>query len=60
MTYSLNTLNGAAGGTASPRGAAGRFAHEIALVLGLAALVFWGLWHARRTFDRLDMAALAA
>ena len=26
----------------------------------LVALVFWGLWHARRTFDRLDMAALAA
>jgi len=25
----------------------------------LAALVFWGLWHARRTFGRLDMAALA-
>ncbi len=26
----------------------------------LAALVFWGLWHARRTFGRLDMAAFAA
>ena len=25
----------------------------------LAALVFWGLWHARRTFGRLDMAAFA-
>ena len=34
----------------------------ISLVTGtplLAALVFWGLWHARRTFGRLDMAALA-
>ena len=26
----------------------------------LAVLVFWGLWHARRTFGRLDMAAFAA
>ncbi|HEX4525567.1 MAG TPA: VC0807 family protein [Gaiellaceae bacterium] len=26
----------------------------------LAALVFWGLWHARRTFGRLDVAAFAA
>jgi intracellular septation protein A len=25
----------------------------------LAALIFWGLWHARRTFGRLDMAAFA-
>ena len=40
MTYSLNTLNDARGG-APTRGGAGRFAHEIALVLGLAALVFW-------------------
>ncbi len=41
MTYSLNTLNDAGGSTASQRGGAGRFAHEIALVLGLAALAFW-------------------
>jgi intracellular septation protein A len=26
----------------------------------LVALAFWGLWHARRTFGRLDMAAFAA
>ena len=26
----------------------------------LVVLVFWGLWHARRTFGRLDMASLAA
>jgi Protein of unknown function (DUF3159) len=26
----------------------------------LALLIFWGLWHARRTFGRLDMAAFAA
>ncbi len=41
MTYSLNTLNEPRGGSASPRGAANRLVHEIALVLGLAALVFW-------------------
>ena len=40
MTYSLNTLNPRAG-DAAPRARVGRFAHEIALVLGLAALVFW-------------------
>jgi hypothetical protein len=35
----------------------------ISIVTGtpvLGALVFWGLWHARRTFGRLDMAAFAA
>ena len=41
MTYSLNTLNDADSGGASSRSGAGRFAHEFALVLGLAALVFW-------------------
>jgi S-DNA-T family DNA segregation ATPase FtsK/SpoIIIE len=41
MTYSLNTLNNARAGGAAPRARVGRFAHEIALVLGLAALVFW-------------------
>jgi DNA segregation ATPase FtsK/SpoIIIE, S-DNA-T family len=41
MTYSLNTLNDTGARAASPQGGAGRFAHEIALVLGLAALVFW-------------------
>jgi intracellular septation protein A len=35
----------------------------ISIVTGapvLTALVFWGLWHARRTFGRLDVAAFAA
>jgi S-DNA-T family DNA segregation ATPase FtsK/SpoIIIE len=41
MTFSLNTLNKAGGDTAGPGAGAGRFAHEIALVLGLVALVFW-------------------
>jgi S-DNA-T family DNA segregation ATPase FtsK/SpoIIIE len=41
MTYSLNTLNTPRGDTASPRAGVARFAHEIALVLGLVALVFW-------------------
>jgi DNA segregation ATPase FtsK/SpoIIIE, S-DNA-T family len=41
MTYSLNTLNDAGSGGGNARSGAGRFAHEIALVLGLAALVFW-------------------
>ena len=39
MTYSLNTLNGA--GKSAPRSAAARFGHELGLVLGLLALVFW-------------------
>ncbi len=41
MTYSLNTLNNSRASAAAPRAGLGRFAHEIALVLGLAALVFW-------------------
>lgn len=41
MTYSLNTLNNPRGDAASPRAGVARFAHEIALVLGLVALVFW-------------------
>ncbi|HSI52562.1 MAG TPA: DNA translocase FtsK 4TM domain-containing protein, partial [Ramlibacter sp.] len=41
MTYSLNTLNDTGRARAAPRGGAGRFAHEFALVLGLVALVFW-------------------
>ncbi|MGZ5193926.1 MAG: DNA translocase FtsK [Ramlibacter sp.] len=40
MTYSINTLND--DGPAAPhRPGVGRFAHEIALVLGLAVLAFW-------------------
>src|SRR5512140_672403 len=41
MTYSLNTLNNPPAGDNAQRARVGRFAHEIALVLGLAALVFW-------------------
>src|SRR5215208_2145362 len=41
MTYSLNTLNNPRANDASPRAGTSRFAHEIALVLGLVALVFW-------------------
>jgi DNA segregation ATPase FtsK/SpoIIIE, S-DNA-T family len=41
MTYSLNTLNGTGGGAGMTRTGAGRFAQEIALVLGFAGLVFW-------------------
>ena len=41
MTYSLNTLNASAAGRSAPRSAAARFGHEIGLVLGLLALVFW-------------------
>jgi DNA segregation ATPase FtsK/SpoIIIE, S-DNA-T family len=40
MTYSIDTLNDS--GRAAPhRPGVGRFAHEIALVLGFAALAFW-------------------
>ena len=41
MTYSLNTLNNPRAADSTQRARVGRFAHEIALVLGLAALVFW-------------------
>lgn len=41
MTYSLNTLTDAAPATSGPRAGLARFAHETALVLGAAALVFW-------------------
>ena len=41
MTYSLNTLTDARAAPTSPRAGVGRFAHEIVLVLGLVALVFW-------------------
>ncbi|AEB86035.1 DNA translocase FtsK [Alicycliphilus denitrificans] len=41
MTYSLNTLNASAAGRSAPRSAAARFGHEIGLLLGLLALVFW-------------------
>ncbi|MBK0394466.1 DNA translocase FtsK [Ramlibacter algicola] len=42
MTYSLNTLtHGAPGSASTPRPAALRFAQEIALIAGAAALLFW-------------------
>ena len=41
MSYSLNTLNNPPPGTGPQRGVIGRFAHEIVIILGLVALVFW-------------------
>ncbi|CAN7195682.1 DNA translocase FtsK 4TM domain-containing protein [Acidovorax sp. LjRoot118] len=41
MTYSLNTLNASSAAKSPPRTGAARFGHEIGLVLGLLALVFW-------------------
>jgi S-DNA-T family DNA segregation ATPase FtsK/SpoIIIE len=51
MTYSLNTLNNPAPGAGQQRGAVGRFAHEIILVLGFVALVFWLLALASYSID---------
>lgn len=41
MTYSLNTLNASAAAKSPPRTGAARFGHEIALIVGILALVFW-------------------
>ena len=41
MTYSLNTLNASSVGKSAPRSWAARFSHEIGLLVGLLALVFW-------------------
>src|SRR5437764_12493035 len=41
MTFSLNTLTDAPPAPSGPRAGLARFAHETALVLGAAALVFW-------------------
>ncbi|WP_426304873.1 DNA translocase FtsK [Acidovorax facilis] len=41
MTYSLNTLNASAAAKSPPRMGAARFGHEIGLMVGLLALVFW-------------------
>ena len=41
MTYSLNTLNASSAAKSQPRTGAARFGHEIALLIGLLALVFW-------------------
>jgi len=54
MTYSLDTLNNSGAREAPPRGGVSRFAHEIALVLGAAALLFWLL--ALATYSQQDPA----
>ncbi len=41
MTYSLDTLNTKNTAAAGPAGVVKRFAHEVALILGLLALLFW-------------------
>lgn len=41
MTYSLNTLNASSASKSPPRTGAARFGHEIGLMVGLLALVFW-------------------
>jgi S-DNA-T family DNA segregation ATPase FtsK/SpoIIIE len=41
MTYSLNTLTHPGGAAGAPARPGARFAHEIALVVGAAALLFW-------------------
>lgn len=43
MTYTFNTLNVSAGAEAAPHSGIARFGHEVALVLGLLALIFWSL-----------------
>ncbi len=41
MTYSLDTLNSRNSSSASPAAGVKRFTHEVALILGLLALLFW-------------------
>ncbi|MFE8643972.1 DNA translocase FtsK [Sphingomonas sp. NCPPB 2930] len=41
MTYSLNTLNNSSTRKGEPKSLASGFAHELALVVGLIAMVFW-------------------
>ena len=43
MTYTFNTLNASLGDKAAPRSGIARFGHEVALLLGFLALVFWSL-----------------
>ena len=50
MTYSLNTLNNPAPGPRE-RAVVSRFAHELGLVFGLVALVFWLLALASYSID---------
>ena len=51
MTYSLNTLNNPAPGSGPQRSGVGRFAHEIGLLFGAVALVFWLLALASYSID---------
>ncbi|WP_397407226.1 DNA translocase FtsK [Polaromonas sp.] len=41
MTYSLDTLNSRNSAATGPTSGVKRFAHEVSLILGLLALVFW-------------------
>lgn len=41
MTYSLNTLNASAAAKSPPRTGVARFGHEVSLLVGLLALIFW-------------------
>ena len=41
MTYSLNTLNSSSSAKTSERTGGNRLVHEISLILGLLAMVFW-------------------
>lgn len=41
MTYSLDTLNSRTSASAGSPGGVKRFAHEVSLILGLLALIFW-------------------
>ena len=43
MTYTFNTLNVSADAEAAPRSGIARVGHEVALVLGLLALIYWSL-----------------
>ncbi|MFN7855068.1 MAG: DNA translocase FtsK 4TM domain-containing protein, partial [Acidovorax sp.] len=54
MTYSLNTLNGPEAAKSPPRTAPARFGHEIALIAGILALIFWLL--ALASYSALDAA----
>jgi S-DNA-T family DNA segregation ATPase FtsK/SpoIIIE len=54
MTYTFNTLNVSSGDKAAPRSGFARFGHEVALLLGFLALVFWSL--ALTSYSPLDAA----
>ncbi|WP_313314505.1 DNA translocase FtsK 4TM domain-containing protein [Pulveribacter sp.] len=54
MTYSLNTLNATSQAKGAGRGGVARFGHELSLIAGLLALVFWLL--ALASFSPQDVA----